>query len=72
MKYLITFTITDYQRSRRTALVLADSKGQAFRVLTQHLDLLQLDGTSSIEYKRTDTLTTMLSMKSPAVLANIY
>jgi hypothetical protein len=72
MKFLITFTLVDYQRSRRTALVLANSKGQAHRVLIQSLEDDDLENLSKIQFQRMDNVLTMGNMVSPNVLAVIY
>ncbi|KKM25857.1 hypothetical protein LCGC14_1590660 [marine sediment metagenome] len=68
MKFLVVFTLTDYQRSSRTALVLADSKGQAHRVLIQNMSTEELEILGSIEYRASHTISTMLNISSPTVL----
>lgn len=72
MKFLVVFTLTDHNATRRTVLVLADSKGQAYRVLVQSLRFNELDDVGRIEFRRMDTIATMTKMKSPSVLARIY
>ncbi len=72
MKFLVIFSLVDYQRTRRTALVMADSKGQAHRVLIQSMSTEELEALSRIEYRVTHTITTMSKMSNPSVLGIIY
>ncbi len=72
MKFQVVFTLVDFNDDRRTALVLADSKGQARRVLTQSLELDDLENISGIEFQRMDSIDTMTRTNSATVLSVIY
>lgn len=72
MNFLVIFTLVDYQRSRRTALILADSKGQAHRVLVQNLSIEELENLSSIKYDAMHSISTISKMSGPVLLGIIY